>query len=268
MLMLTQENQAHGMAITKSDRMITKGIKNMTIAEYMKYEIEIKRDPWGYARSYTRSSGSTTRERSKVLENKHHPDKLKTNVYFLSLSSCFKPAQPITKDTHEPLEKDPNDFNLSAPNSHREDEEVSSDEDVDEWLNVEMSKRIRNMKFEYLSNLKLYAMADLGAGVNVMPKSLFEHLKLADLKETNMVVEMADMTKKFPLGIMENILVKIDKFMFHSDFVVIDMLGGLNETMLLGRPFVATIHAQIDVLRREISLGIGEEKVKFDMNGG
>ncbi|GJZ27693.1 ribonuclease H-like domain-containing protein [Tanacetum coccineum] len=108
-----------------------------------------------------------------------------------------------------------------------------------------------------ISNLKLYAMADLGAGVNVMPKSLFEHLKLADLKETNMVVEMAEMTKKAPLAIMENILVKLDKFLFHSDFVVIDMLKGLNETMLLGRPFLETIHAQIDVFRREISLGIG-----------
>nr|GEW06993.1 phospholipase-like protein [Tanacetum cinerariifolium] len=74
------------------------------------------------------------------------------------------------------------------------------------------------------------------AGINVMPKSLFEHLKLADLKKTSMVVEMADMTKKAPLGIVENILVKIDKFLFHFDFVVIDMLEGLNEIMLLGTP--------------------------------
>ncbi|GKA13082.1 phospholipase-like protein [Tanacetum coccineum] len=118
-----------------------------------------------------------------------------------------------------------------------------------------------------IGSLKLYDMADLGAGVNVMPKSLFEHLELADLKETNMVVEMADIKKKAPLGIVENILLKIDKFLFYSDFVVIDMLEGLNETMLLGRPFLATIHAQIDVFRKEISLGIGEEKVKFDING-
>nr|GEU56891.1 hypothetical protein [Tanacetum cinerariifolium] len=86
-----------------------------------------------------------------------------------------------------------------------------------------------------IGNLKLYAMADLGAGVNMMPKSLFEHLKLADLKETSMEVEMADMTKKAPLRIVENMLVKIDKFLFPSDFVVIDMLDGLNETMLLGK---------------------------------
>ncbi|GJV95816.1 copia protein, partial [Tanacetum coccineum] len=261
------------MARTKSGRMITKDIENMTITEYMEYEAEIKRDPWGYDQPYTRSSGSTTLERSKVLENKHHPDKLKTNAYFPSLPPCVKPAQPLTKDTHEPLEKDPNDFNLSAPNSHHEDEEVSSDEDVDEWLNAEMRKRMTGQDKEeeedaLIDILKtvLYAMADLGTSVNVMPKSVFEHLKLADLKETNMVVEMANMTKKTPLGIVGSIPVKIDKFLFHSDFVVIDMLEGLNETMLLGRPFLATIHAQVDVFRREISLGIGEEKVKFDMN--
>ncbi|GJU85540.1 reverse transcriptase domain-containing protein [Tanacetum coccineum] len=90
----------------------------------------------------------------------------------------------------------------------------------------------------------------------------------ADLKETNKVVEMVDMTKNAPLGIVENILVKINKFLFHSDFVVIDMLEGPNETMLFGKPFLATIQAQIDVYRREILLGICEEKVKFDMNGG
>ncbi|GJV69530.1 phospholipase-like protein [Tanacetum coccineum] len=114
----------------------------------------------------------------------------------------------------------------------------------------------------------LYAMADLGASVNVMPKSIFEHLKLASLKETSMVVEMADMTKKAPLGIVENILVKLDKFIFPSDFIIIDMLGEPNETMILGRLLLATTHAQIDVFKREISLGIGEDRVKFDMDGG
>ncbi|GJZ57109.1 retrovirus-related pol polyprotein from transposon TNT 1-94 [Tanacetum coccineum] len=184
-----------GMARTKFGRLITKDIENMTIARYMEYEAEIKRDPWGYAQSYTRSSGSTTLERKK----------------------------------------DPNDFNLSVPNSHHEDEEVSFDEDVDEWLNAEMSKRINGKDKEKeeddlidilktvveecnftlpctIGNLKLHNMADLGAGVNVMPKSLFEHLKLAHLKETSMVVEMTNITKKAPLGIMENYPSKAKNF--------------------------------------------------------
>ncbi|GJS64325.1 hypothetical protein Tco_0678889 [Tanacetum coccineum] len=196
------------MARTKYGRIITKDIKNMSIAEYMEYEAEIRRDPYGYAQSYTRSSGLTTLERSK--ENKHHPDKLKTNAYFPSFPPCFKPAQPLTKDTHEPVEKDPNDVNLYAPNSHHEDEEVSSKEDVDEWLNAEMSKRMTGQDKEEEKD------------------ALIDILKI----------------------------------------VLFDMLEGLNETMLLGRPFLVTIHAQIDIFRREISLGIDEEKVKFDMNGG
>ncbi|GJR61015.1 copia protein [Tanacetum coccineum] len=113
-----------------------------------------------------------------------------------------------------------------------------------------------------IGNLKIYVMADVGAGINKMPKLLFEHLKMANLKKTSMV---GDMTKKAPLGIVENIPVKIDKFLFYSDFVVIDTLEGPNKTILFGRPFLATIHAQIDIFRGEILLGVGNEKVKFDV---
>ncbi|GKD19600.1 copia protein [Tanacetum coccineum] len=202
---------------------------------------------------------------------------------------------------HEPLEKDPNDCQLSTPNSHHETEEVSFNEDVDEWLNAKISKRmigqdkeeeedalidilktvveecksiykkaqIPSSRTSEIQGVSFVAEEEEGerAGINMMPKSLFEHLKLTNLKKTSMVVEMADMTKKAPLGIVKNILVKIDKFLFRSDIVVIDTLEGPNETMILGRPYLATIHAQIDVFRGEISLGIGNEKVKFDTNG-
>ncbi|GJS41865.1 copia protein [Tanacetum coccineum] len=296
------ENQAYGMARIKSGRMITKDIENMTILEYMEYEAEMKSHPWGYAQSYTRSLRSTTLGRSKVMENKHHLDKLKANAYFPSLPPYFKSPQPLTKNTHEPL--DSIDYDLCFPNSHHEYKEVSSDEDVDEWLNAELGKRITEQdkeeqedaiidilktvveeckiiyknaqnKASYsrtseIQGVSFVTRAEEGdrASVNVMPKLLFEHLKLVDLKETSMVVEMADMTKKAPLGIVENVLVKMDKFLFHSDFIVIDMLEGPNKTMLLGKPILATMHAQIDVFRREILLEIGEEKVKFDMNEG
>nr|GEW61400.1 hypothetical protein [Tanacetum cinerariifolium] len=128
------------MARTESGRMITKDIINMTIIEYMEYEAKIKRHPWWYAQSYTRSLGSTTLERSKVLENNHQLEKLKTNAYFPLLPPCFKPAQPLTKNTHEPL--DPNDYDLCAPKSYHEDEEVSFDKDVEEWLNAKIGKRM------------------------------------------------------------------------------------------------------------------------------
>ncbi|GJV39261.1 copia protein [Tanacetum coccineum] len=295
---------------TKSNRMITKNIDDMIIAEYIEYEAEMRSDLW----RYTRNSGLTTLGGTKSLENIHQPDKLKTNNYFPSISTCFEPAQPHTDDIHDPLGNDPNDYHLYTPQSYYETEEVSSDKDVDEWLNEELkcksiykkaqirtpfsrTSEIQGVSFveeeeegdssetlQYqqpsnkinpgsftlpctIDNLNIYAIADVGAEINMMPKSLFKHLKLANLKKTNMVIEMGNMTKKAPLGIVENIPVKIDKFLFYSDFVVIDTLEGPDKTILLGRPFLVTIHAQIDVFKGKISLGVGNEKVKFDMNG-
>ncbi|GJR83901.1 reverse transcriptase domain-containing protein [Tanacetum coccineum] len=118
-----------------------------------------------------------------------------------------------------------------------------------------------------IGSLNFYAMAVLGASVNIMPRSMFNHLKLTNLKKTDMLVEMADMIKKAPVGIVENVLVKIDKFLFLSNFMIIDMLGHPNETMILGRPLLATIHARIDVFNEEISLGVGDDMIVLDMNG-
>ncbi|GJS56503.1 hypothetical protein Tco_0629865 [Tanacetum coccineum] len=87
--------------------------------------------------------------------------------------------------------------------------------------------------------------------VNVVPKSMFEHLKPANLKNTDMLVEMVDMTKMAPTGIMENILVRIDKFLFPSDFVVIDMLKTHNETMILAS---ATLNIQAFKIKKSVSI--------------
>ncbi|GKF37473.1 reverse transcriptase domain-containing protein [Tanacetum coccineum] len=117
-----------------------------------------------------------------------------------------------------------------------------------------------------IGSLKFYAMAHFGASINVIPKSMFEYLKLARLEKTDMLVEMADMIKRAPIGIVENVFIKIDKFLFPSDFMVIDMLKTQNKTVILKRPFLATIHAEIDVLNKEISLGIGDDRVTFYMS--
>ncbi|GKE16486.1 hypothetical protein Tco_1424063 [Tanacetum coccineum] len=75
-----------------------------------------------------------------------------------------------------------------------------------------------------ISNSKIRsALADLGASINVMPFSMFKKLQIGNLQPTNMMVEMADMTKKAPKGIIENVLVQIDKFIFLVDFVIIDI---------------------------------------------
>nr|GFC16557.1 hypothetical protein [Tanacetum cinerariifolium] len=93
--------------------------------------------------------------------------------------------------------------------------------DKDCPLNKEV-KSVKEAKYDEFKRFHLSVM-ELSASVNVIPKSMFEHLKLAHLKKTDMLVEMADMMKRSPIGIVENVLVKIDKFLFPSDFVVMDI---------------------------------------------
>ncbi|GJW98645.1 zinc knuckle CX2CX4HX4C containing protein [Tanacetum coccineum] len=113
-----------------------------------------------------------------------------------------------------------------------------------------------------IGKFNFYAITDLGASINVMPRSIFEHLHLTNLRKTNMLCGMADMSKKAPLVIVVNVLVKIGKFLFLSDFVIFDSTP--SKTTILGRPFLATIHAELDVLAGKISLGINEDRISFD----
>nr|GEZ68485.1 hypothetical protein [Tanacetum cinerariifolium] len=115
-----------------------------------------------------------------------------------------------------------------------------------------------------IGNFNFYAMADLGASINVMPKGIFDFLKVTNLSKTNMLIEMADMTKKAPLGVVENVLVGIDKFLFPSDFVIIDRT--LNEIIILGRPFLITVRVEILVFDRKITLGIDKDRIAFDLD--
>ncbi|GJT78321.1 putative ribonuclease H-like domain-containing protein [Tanacetum coccineum] len=114
----------------------------------------------------------------------------------------------------------------------------------------------------FSSNIRS-ALADLGASINVMPFSMFKKLQIGNLQPTNMMVEMSDRSKKAPKRIIENVLVQIDKFIFLVDFVVIDMVEDHNVPLILGRPFLETTHAHIDVFNRHISLRVGQERVYF-----
>ncbi|GJS34240.1 reverse transcriptase domain-containing protein [Tanacetum coccineum] len=80
------------------------------------------------------------------------------------------------------------------------------------------------------------ALADLGASIIVMPLSMYKRLGIGKLKPINMVIEMADNTKCTPKGIVENLLIKIDKFIFPIDFVILDMVEDLRMPIILGRP--------------------------------
>ncbi|GJX92690.1 reverse transcriptase domain-containing protein [Tanacetum coccineum] len=89
------------------------------------------------------------------------------------------------------------------------------------------------------------ALADLGASINLMPLSIWKKLGLPDLTSTRMVLELADRTISKPLGIAKNVFVKVGKFYFPVDFVILDFVADPRVPLILGRPFLSTAHALI-----------------------
>ncbi|KAK5793355.1 hypothetical protein PVK06_034498 [Gossypium arboreum] len=105
------------------------------------------------------------------------------------------------------------------------------------------------------------ALADLGASINVMPYKMFKQLGLGKPKQTRMSIQLADKTIRFFRGIIEDVLVKIDKFVFPIDFVVLDIEEDSNVPLILGRPFLATAKTIIDIHTGELTLRVGDETI-------
>ncbi|KAG8472953.1 hypothetical protein CXB51_035041 [Gossypium anomalum] len=105
------------------------------------------------------------------------------------------------------------------------------------------------------------ALADLGASINAMPHQMFKQLGLGKPKQTRMRIQLADKNIRFPRGIVENVLVKIEKFIFPVDFVILDIEEDSNIPLILGRPFLATARTIIDVGTGELILRVRDETI-------
>ncbi|KAK5771748.1 hypothetical protein PVK06_047990 [Gossypium arboreum] len=103
------------------------------------------------------------------------------------------------------------------------------------------------------------ALANLRASINVMPYKMFKQLGLGKPKQTRMSIQLVDKTIRFPRGIIEDVLVKIDKFIFPIDFIILDIEEDSNTPLILGRPFLATAKTIIDVGTGEFTLRVGDE---------
>ncbi|GJZ56353.1 reverse transcriptase domain-containing protein [Tanacetum coccineum] len=321
-LRLTQENQPPSMV---------KKVDDMTIAEYLEYTKRIKRQ-------YSRNFGSyfptyfnhCTSNNNTTLEFPHNtyfnpiPPNMKFNYDSKDIDfdeeARYTTNEESVRSEHEVI--DP----VHVVNTQSFEEELSSEEDLDEWLNAEMEKHmskqeekneedaliaiIKSIKEECrvvhknkqirvtevdlkksseavedtvnndsfksnlpsleelnprsfllpftINNYNSYAIANVDASNNVMLRSIYEYLKLANLGGVAMSVEMDDMTQQETLGIVKSVLVKINKFEFPCDFVVTEMPENLVEMIILGIPFLETIHAQIDVFQEEILLGLSK----------
>ncbi|XP_012472334.1 uncharacterized protein LOC105789511 [Gossypium raimondii] len=105
------------------------------------------------------------------------------------------------------------------------------------------------------------ALVDLGASINLMPYKLFKQLGLEKPKPTRMSIQLAGRSIKYPRGITEDVFVKVDKFIFHVDFVILDMDEDIEVPIILSRLFLATARTVIDVRNSELVLKVGDEEV-------
>jgi hypothetical protein len=113
--------------------------------------------------------------------------------------------------------------------------------------------------FEHFEN----ALCDLGASISVMPKVVFDKLNYTSLSPTTMCLQLADQSVRYLAGIAEDIPVRVRDFFVLVDFVIIDMDVDTRTPLILGRPFLSTANANIDVGAGEICLNINDEEERF-----
>ena len=109
-----------------------------------------------------------------------------------------------------------------------------------------------------------HALCDLGASISVMPKVIFYKLNFTHLSPTPMILQLANFMVRYLAGIAEDIPVKIRGYFVLVDFMVLDMETTKESPLILGRPFLSTVGAQIDVGAREIRFNINGKEEKFD----
>ena len=99
-----------------------------------------------------------------------------------------------------------------------------------------------------------------------MPLSIVKRLSLGELIPTTMTLQMEDKTMDQTEGVLDDVLIKVRKFIFPMDFMVMDMEEDTQVLLLLGRPFLAAGAALIDVKKGELTLRVGDEAVHFNMS--
>nr|GEX72416.1 reverse transcriptase domain-containing protein [Tanacetum cinerariifolium] len=110
------------------------------------------------------------------------------------------------------------------------------------------------------------ALADLDASINLMPLSMWNKLSLPDLSPTCMTLELADRSISRPVEVAKDVFVKVGTFHFLTDFVVVDLDADPRVPLILGRYFLKTERALINVFEGELTLRVGTEAITFNLD--
>ncbi|XP_021770720.1 DNA damage-inducible protein 1-like [Chenopodium quinoa] len=109
------------------------------------------------------------------------------------------------------------------------------------------------------------ALCDLGASVSLMPLSICKKLQMGELMPTRISLQLADRSVKFPLGVLEDVPLRVGKIFIPCDFVVMEMEEDAHVPIILGRPFLATAGAIFDMKNGKITFEVGDEKMEYSL---
>lgn len=109
------------------------------------------------------------------------------------------------------------------------------------------------------------ASYDLGSSINVIPLNKVKELNLGEIIKSNTTLTLAGLYVTHPLGILQDMLVHVDGLVFPADFMVIKMKGDLGGSVILGRPFLGTGKALIDVETNDLVLKFNKQKVMINV---
>ncbi|GJY44811.1 reverse transcriptase domain-containing protein [Tanacetum coccineum] len=104
---------------------------------------------------------------------------------------------------------------------------------------------------------------DSGASINLLPHSIYKKLGLEALTPTRMTLELANRSITHPMGIAEDVVVRVDGFTFLADFVVVNFEPDPRVPIILGRPFLRTAKALIDLYEETLTLRVGKEELVY-----
>ncbi|XP_013665415.1 uncharacterized protein LOC106369859 [Brassica napus] len=110
------------------------------------------------------------------------------------------------------------------------------------------------------------SLCDLGSSVNLMPYSVAKCMGLTNFKPTRISLVFADRSVKLPVGVLEDLQVQIGNTTVPADFVVLELEDEPKDPLILGRPFLCTAGAIIDVRNGRIDLQLGDIVMKFEMD--
>lgn len=117
---------------------------------------------------------------------------------------------------------------------------------------------------EFGNLTSINAIADTGVSINLMPYSFYQNLGLPRLQGIRMILRMADHSTTYPRGIIEDVLVKVGKFVFPVNFVVLYMKEDEELPIILGRPFLSIARELVDIHDSNLTLHVEDDVITFE----